>query len=48
VLMLSGIKLIDFAHADWVIAGAAGAALASFAAWWLVGRLSSPRPRAQV
>ncbi len=48
VLMLSGIKLIDFAHADWVIAGAAGAALAGFAAWWLVDRLSSPRPRAQV
>src|SRR5438094_5857518 len=46
VLMLSGIKLIDFAHADWVIAGAAGAALAGFAAWWLVDR-PARRPQAE-
>jgi uncharacterized membrane protein YfcA len=47
VLMLSGIKLIDFAGADWVIAGAAGAVVAAFAAWALVSRLSAPAPRAR-
>ena len=45
VLMLSGIKLIDFSGADWVIAGAAGAALAGFAVWALVARLGAPAPR---
>ena len=48
VLMLSGLKLIDFAGADWVIAGAAGAILTGFGAWALVGRLASPAPRAEV
>ena len=47
VLMLSGIKLIDFAGADWVIAGGAIAAGIGFAAWSLVARLGRrPRPEA--
>jgi uncharacterized protein len=47
VLMLSGVKLIDFAGADYVItAGAITAALA-FAGWGLVARLGRrPRPEA--
>ena len=47
VLMLSGIKLIDFAGADYVIAAAAIAAGLGFAAWGLVARLGRrPRPEA--
>ncbi|HET7760502.1 MAG TPA: sulfite exporter TauE/SafE family protein [Gaiellaceae bacterium] len=46
VLMLSGIKLIDFAGADYVIAIAAIAAGLGFAAWGLVARLGR-RPRAE-
>jgi hypothetical protein len=47
VLMLSGIKLIDFAGADWVIAGGAIAAGIGLAAWSLVARLGRrPRPEA--
>ena len=47
VLMLSGIKLIDFAGADYVIAAAAIAAGLGFAAWALVARLGRrPRPEA--
>ena len=47
VLMLSGIKLIDFAGADYVIAAAAIAAGVGFAAWGLVARLGRrPRPEA--
>src|SRR5881227_264473 len=38
VLMLSGIKLIDFAGADWVIAGGAIVAALSLAGWTLLGR----------
>src|SRR6266540_2642487 len=47
VLMLSGIKLIDFPGADWVIAGGAIAAGIGIAAWSLVARLGRrPRPEA--
>src|SRR5207248_5250319 len=47
VLMLSGIKLIDFSGADWVIAGGALIAALSIAAWALVARLGRrPRPEA--
>jgi uncharacterized protein len=47
VLMLSGIKLIDFAGADYVIAAAAIAAGVGFAAWGLVARLGRrPGPEA--
>jgi uncharacterized protein len=47
VLMLSGVKLIDFAGADYVIAAAAIAAGLGFAAWALVARLGRrPRPEA--
>ena len=47
VLMLSGIKLIDFSGADWVIAGGAIAAGIGIAAWSLVARLGRrPRPEA--
>ena len=38
VLMLSGIKLIDFSGADYVIAGGALVAALGFAAWGLVAR----------
>jgi uncharacterized protein len=45
VLILSGIKLIDFPHADWAIAGGAVAAGICFAVWGLVMRLGRrPRP----
>jgi hypothetical protein len=45
VLMLSGIKLIDFPHADWAIASGAVAAGICFAVWALVLRLGRrPRP----
>ena len=47
VLMLSGVKLIDFAGATWVIAGGVVAALCGFALWALVARLGR-RPRAEV
>ena len=46
VLMLSGVKLIDFPGADYVIAAAAIAAGAAFAVWGLVVR-SGRRPRAE-
>src|SRR6266487_7007744 len=39
VLMLSGVKLIDFPGADWAIAGGALVAGLSFAVWGLVARL---------
>jgi uncharacterized membrane protein YfcA len=38
VLTLSGIKLIDFPHADWVIAGGAIVAALAISAWALVTR----------
>jgi uncharacterized membrane protein YfcA len=45
VLMLSGVKLIDFPGADWAIAGGAVIAGLSFAVWGLVARLGRrPRP----
>jgi uncharacterized membrane protein YfcA len=45
VLMLSGIKLIDFPHADWAIAGGAVAVGICFAVWALVIHLGRrPRP----
>jgi Flp pilus assembly protein protease CpaA len=45
VLMLSGIKLIDFAGADYVIAAGAIAAGLGFAIWGFVARLGRrPRP----
>ena len=46
VLMLSGVKLIDFAGADYVIATGAIVAGLGFAAWALVARLGR-RPRAE-
>src|SRR5205809_7900300 len=46
VLMLSGVKLIDFAGADWVIAGGAVAAAIGLAAWSLVARIGRRRPLA--
>src|SRR5947208_685087 len=45
VLMLSGVKLIDFAGADWVIAGAALVAALSLAGWTLLGRRAARQPR---
>src|SRR3954451_16282056 len=45
VLMLSGIKLIDFAGADYVIAGGAVVAALAFAAWGLVARAGRRRRR---
>src|SRR5438477_6049800 len=45
VLMLSGIKLIDFAGADWVIAGGAIVAALSLAGWTLLGRRAARQPR---
>jgi uncharacterized protein len=46
VLMLSGVKLIDFSGADWVIAGGAVAAGLGIGAWALVGRLGR-KPQAE-
>ena len=46
VLMLSGIKLIDFSGANWVIAGGAVVAGLGIAAWSLVARLGR-RPEAE-
>jgi uncharacterized membrane protein YfcA len=47
VLMLSGLKLIDFAGVDYVIAAGAITAALAFAAWALVARLGRrPRPEA--
>jgi uncharacterized membrane protein YfcA len=48
VLMLSGLKLIDFPGADWVIAGGLIAAGIGFAAWGLHVRLGrrAPHPEA--
>jgi uncharacterized membrane protein YfcA len=43
VLMLSGIKLLDFAGADYVIAGGAIIAALAFAAWGLVARAGRRR-----
>jgi len=43
VLMLSGIKLIDFSGADYVIAGGAIIAALAFAAWGLVARVGRRR-----
>ena len=47
VLMLSGIKLIDFPGADWVIAGGAIAAALGISAWALFDRLGR-RPSPEV
>src|SRR5438045_4538010 len=44
VLMLSGIKLIDFAGADYVIAAGAVVAALSLAGWTLLGRRAGRRP----
>jgi uncharacterized membrane protein YfcA len=45
VLMLSGVKLIDFAGADYVIAAGAVIAALAFAGWGFVARLGRrPRP----
>src|SRR4051795_1561449 len=46
VLMLSGIKLIDFSGADWVIAGGAIAAAIGIALWVLLTR-TARRPQAE-
>src|SRR5438067_5525721 len=46
VLMLSGIKLIDFPGADWVIAGGAVAAALGISAWALMTR-PARRPQAE-
>ena len=46
VLMLSGIKLIDFPGADWVIAGGAGAAGIGISAWAVMTRMDR-RPQAE-
>jgi uncharacterized protein len=47
VLLLSGIKLLDFAASNWVIAGGAAIAVAGLAIWVLAGRLGrKPRPEA--
>jgi uncharacterized protein len=43
VLMLSGIKLIDFAGADYVIAAGAVVAALALAGWTLLGRLAARR-----
>jgi uncharacterized membrane protein YfcA len=45
VLMLSGIKLIDFAGADYVIAAGAVVAAIALAGWTLLGRLAARRPK---
>jgi hypothetical protein len=44
VLMLSGIKLIDFPGADWVIAAGAVAAGIAFAVWGFLQRLGRRPP----
>jgi uncharacterized protein len=44
VLILSGVKLVDFPHADWAIAAGALAAGICFGVWALVMRLGRPRP----
>ena len=46
VLMLSGIKLIDFPGADWVIAGGAVAAGIGISAWAFMTRMGR-RPQAE-
>jgi uncharacterized protein len=45
VLMLSGIKLIDFAGADYVIAVGAVVAALALAGWTLLGRLAARRAK---
>ena len=45
VLLLSGIKLLDFAHGDVVLVVAAAAVVAGFVAWGLLARVGRrPRP----
>jgi pantothenate kinase type III len=44
--MLSGVKLIDFVGADWVIAGGAIAAALGISAWALLTR-TGRRPQAE-
>ena len=44
VLMLSGLKLLDFSGANWAIAAGAVVAVACFGGWALVGRLRAARP----
>jgi uncharacterized protein len=46
VLMLSGVKLVDFPHADWAIAAGVIVAGLGFAAWGLVYRLGR-KPQAE-
>jgi len=43
VLMLSGLKLIDFSGADYVIAGGAIVAALGFATWGLIARAGRRR-----
>jgi uncharacterized membrane protein YfcA len=44
VLLLSGIKLLDFSGANWAIAAGAVLAVLCFGAWALIGRLRAARP----
>ncbi len=44
VLMLSGLKLLDFSGANWAIAAGAVVAVACFGVWALVGWLRPARP----
>src|SRR5437762_5279714 len=46
VLMLSGVKLIDFSGADWVIAGGAIAAAISLSTWGIATARADRRPLA--
>src|SRR6266498_1088990 len=48
VLMLSGLKLVDFPHSDWAIAAGVLAAALGFSAWGLIARLGrrAPHPEA--
>jgi len=45
VLLLSGIKLLDFSGANWAIATGAVIAVACFGAWALIGRRAPRQPR---
>lgn len=44
VLMLSGLKLLDFAGADWVIAAGVIVAAIAFAVWGFLRRLGRRPP----
>src|SRR5437764_5599850 len=45
VLMLSGIRLIDFPGAGWAVAGRGARAARAFSVWSLVGRRAARQPR---